>query len=298
MKTSRLPLLSLALVAALAAPAASASQLIARDGRDVRLQVNASGKALVTYRSRGAVRRVLAWGAVNATPAGAGRPQVTFRLDYSGGWRSARRPVWKGFENNCRPASVPLVWAVAACRAADGSLWALQRWQRTLPVYGVTPTPAQAAWELRLSHWTGPLPRLEVRFGWTYRRYHQLYGRLMYRGLPVYGLRSTSRGRPLDTYGRNIYVDTFGSAYGSGWRRENGFLTHEPTGGFCYGFYPHGNRPSGQSRRYRATVIGPGVTPDVYWQGLPPPRYNPQFDLAADSDLLALLVGDRLCRPR
>ena len=31
------------------------------------------------------------------------------------------------------------------------------------------------------------------------------------------------------------------SAYGSGWRRENSFLSHHGTGAFCYGFYPHGN---------------------------------------------------------
>jgi len=41
---------------------------------------------------------------------------------------------------------------------------------------------------------------------------------------------------PLDSYGRNVFVDTFGSAYGPGWKRENSFLTHGPGGAFCYGF--------------------------------------------------------------
>ena len=102
---------------------------------------------------------------------------------------------------------------------------------------------------------------------------------------------------PLDDYGRNVYVDTLDSAYGKGWRRENSFLTHEPTGGFCYGFYRHGNRPEGRGKRYRATVIGPGVTPDAYWEGTPPQRYDPQFDRRADAHMRALLAGDPTCQP-
>ena len=288
---------ALALLAASASPA-WASQLIARDATRVRLEVNQSGTALVSYRSKGRDRHVLAWGAINAAPSEAGRPQVAFRLDYSGGWGRYRRTVWKTFASACIPAWPRLAWLVTACRASDGSVWALQRWQRTLPVYGVAARPGRDAWELRLSHWRGSLPRLEVRFGWTYRRFHQIYGQLTYRGLPVYGFDWLSTGEPLDDYGRNIYVDTLDSAYGRGWRRENGFLTHEPTGGFCYGFYPHGSRPSGRGSRYRATVMGPGVTPDVYWQGRPPVRYSRQFDLSADSDLLALLAGDPVCQPR
>jgi hypothetical protein len=298
MTISPLRLLVPLLAAAVLAPAAGASQLIARDARDVRLQVDDAGTALLTYRSKGKVRRVLASGAVNALASAATRRQVRFRLDYSGGWRSVRRPVWKTFDNTCAPVTVPLRWLVAACRATDGSFWALQSWQRRLPAYGLPPTPAQAAWELRLSHWTGPLPQLDVRFGWTYGRFHQIYGRLTYRGLPVYGYRNTPKGQPLDGYGRNVYVDTLDSAYGRGWQRENGFLTHRPTGGFCYGFYPHGERPSGRGIRYRATVIGPGVTPDVHWEGVPPATYDRTFDRAADVDLMALLAGDPTCRPR
>ena len=87
-----------------------------------------------------------------------------------------------------------------------------------------------------------------------------------YLGKPVHGFRSTSAGVPLDTFGRNVYLDTLNSGYGKGWRRENSFLVHKPTGKFCYGFYSHGGRPPGAGQRYRATVIGPGVTPDVYWE--------------------------------
>jgi hypothetical protein len=132
-----------------------------------------------------------------------------------------------------------------------------------LPNYGVAPDAAQSVWELRLSHWTGPLPELTVNTNWAYHKYDHLFGTFLYKGAPVHGFRSTAGGNPLDTFGRNLYVDTFNSAYGPGWKRENSFLMHKGTGTFCYGFYPHGNHPIGKGERYRATIIGPGVTPDV-----------------------------------
>jgi len=288
MRAMRFALAALAVVAWWAAPA-GASHLIARDATDVRLQVSRDGKALISYRARGASRTVLAWGAINAHPSGSGRRQAAFLVDYSGG---------PSFANACVPARPPLAWLVTACRAPDGSYWALQSWPRTLANYGVASGPGRGSWELRLSHWSGPLPHLEIHFGWTYRRFHQIYGRLTYRGLPVYGFRSTRGGVPLDDYGRNIYVDTLDSAYGKGWHRENSFLTHRSTGGFCYGFYAHGSRPAGRGKRYRATVIGPGVTPDAYWEGTPPRNYDRKFDGRADNHMWAMLAGDPLCRPR
>jgi hypothetical protein len=92
-------------------------------------------------------------------------------------------------------------------------------------------------------------------------------------------------------------VDTFDSTYGPGWRRENSFLVHRPTGGFCYGFYPHGSRPSGQGTAYRATVIGPGVTPDVSWHAAAPHAYTPDADRRGNDRMLALLRDDPVCRP-
>ena len=160
-----------------------------------------------------------------------------------------------------------------------------------LPNYGVAPTADRAAWELRLSHWSGRCAELELWTDWSYRRFHHLYGRLTYRGGGVYGFRSTRFGVPLDTYGRNVFVDTFGSTYGSGWKRENSFLTHKPTGGFCYGFYPHGPHPVGNGKKYRATVIGPGVTPDVMWEGPAPGAYDSAVDAQANDAQRALLGG-------
>ena len=73
-------------------------------------------------------------------------------------------------------------------------------------------------------------------------------------------------------------------------------MTHRPKGIFCYGFFPHGGRPAGKGTRYRATAIGPGVTPDVLWQGPTPGRYNRAADARANAEQRAAF-SDRLCRP-
>jgi len=196
---------------------------------------------------------------------------VKLRLDYSGGWGAFGRPVWQTLRNSCRPYHGPrLPFLVVACTARDGSHWALQRWQRFQANFGLPPwKPEQGSWELRLSHWTGPVAVIEAWPDWSYAgRWHHLFGRLTYRGRPVHGYATTSEGVPLDGYGRVLYLDTLDSAYGPGWRRENGFVARNPDGSFCYVFVPHRDhtgevRPPGNGRRYRLSVTGPGVTPDV-----------------------------------
>jgi hypothetical protein len=129
----------------------------------------------------------------------------------------------------------------------------------------------------------------------------------MYGGKPVYGFRATRSGVPLDGYGRNLYLDTYNSAYGRGWRRENSFLAHRGTGLFCYGFYPRRTSRrtaavAGNGERYRLTVIGPGVTPDMRWEGEGLPTFDPRnpahilFDRSTNELRAALLAGDRACR--
>jgi hypothetical protein len=283
-------------LALLAAPAASASQLIDRDARNVRLVLAQDGSAYVTYTVRGRWRTVQARGAVNARQPTPGRPQVAFQLRY--GAKAAGRNVCRGYDGP------PLAWFVGGCKAPDGSYWALQSWQRALPNYGVAASAAQAAWELRLSHWRGQPARLDVWTDWSYAgRYHDLFGRLSYLGVPVHGFSSTGAGVPLDTYGRNLYLDTFDSAHGPGWRRENSFLARNPSGAFCYGFFPHGSRPAGRGARYRITVIGPGVTPDVMWEGAGLPDYDPtnaehvEHEKEANTILAQIAGATRLCRP-
>ena len=269
------------LLAALLVGSARASQLIDRNAAGVQLAVNAKGEALVTYRVGGRVRHVLAWNATDARqPSSYPAPQVRFRKDYAGGWGKYHTRYWDRFQNACRPYHGPAIpFVVAACQAPDDSFWALQAWRTALPDLGFSPwLPIQRAVELHLSHWTGPLARLEVWTDWIYGgRFHDLFGRLTYRGQPVHGFRTDRYGAPLDGYGRLIYLDTFNSRYGPGWRRENSFVAHKPTGIFCYGFYPFNPQsyphppgwPKGKLRgpangaKYRLTVEGPGVTPDV-----------------------------------
>jgi hypothetical protein len=286
-----------ALVALVCVPVAFASQLIDRNATGVSLRVNAKGEALLTYRTGGKLKRVLAWGALNAIPPNQSKPQVKFSLDYSGGYAKHHNAnYYIVFNGSCLPYDGPaLPWRVAACKASDGSYWALQSWQRALPDYGIAPTAAQSVWELRLSHWTGALPALSIQLDWSYRKYDQLFGTYTYGDVPVFGFKSTSGGAPLDTYGRNIYVDTFNSAYGGGWKRDNSFLTHKGKGAFCYGFFPHGPHPAGNGVRYRATAEGPGVAPDVTWQSAGPGPYDKTADAAANQAIAAL--GDPTCHP-
>ena len=139
------------LLALSAAEAANASEIIDRNAQSVRLAVDASGRALTSYRVRGRAMHVLAWGAVDARQPTSGKPQVRFRKDYSG-------RQWTSFRNQCRAYDGPkLAFQVAACAAPDGSYWALQSWRRTLPNLDGRPQRGRGAWELHLSHWSGPL---------------------------------------------------------------------------------------------------------------------------------------------
>ena len=156
-------LLFAAVIAAVLAPPASASQLIDRNASGIRLKVSRDGKAMLSYRARGRHWDVLAWGALNALHPTTVRKQVQFRLDRAGGWGTFGTKL--EFENACRPYDGPkLAHVVAACKAPDGSYWAVQRWQRALPNLGLYAwLPEQRAWALHLSHWTGPLAVLEKR---------------------------------------------------------------------------------------------------------------------------------------
>jgi len=327
--------LAVILSAAAVAPIAGASQLVDRDATGVKLLVNAKGEALISYRAGGIEKHVLAWGAVNAIAPTRSGTQVAFQIDYTGGWgkyyladpsvrelqakykqirfkpgyltsptvkqlaakSSYAKNYWKdSFGGGCGKYDGPaLAWFVAACKAPDGSYWALQAWQRALPDYGVAPTSTRAVWELRLSHWTGALPVLTISTDWSWHQWDHLYGTFTYDGTGVYGFASTLGGQPLDSFGRNVYVDTLDSAYGSGWKRENSFLTHTGTGAFCYSVNPHGAHPSGKGTEYRATIEGPGVTPDVMWQGNSPGTYDAATDATANQAIAAL--NDTRCKP-
>ena len=159
------------------------------------------------------------------------------------------------------------------------------------------------------------MAQLETGSNWVYGgRFESLFGRYTYLDQPVYGFGTTQFGAPTDRFGRLIYLDTFNSTYGPGWKRENSFVPHNPTGAFCYGFYsfdpskggyqhPPGStekRGPGTGEKYRITAGGPGVTPNVATivEGLHPfDRSNPD-DVAWQASQSAVLLGygDKLCR--
>lgn len=241
----------------LLAGSAFASQLVARDVSHARLEVNQAGVALVTYRTTdGRDHRVLYWGAINAAKR--------FRYDRSGGWRS-RKADWRHFSNVCGAYTGPrLVYVVAACTMPDGSHWALQSWRREVKNYGGVAGPV----DLRVSHFRGDLAYLWIRTDWSWNgRFRHMYGQFVYQGKPVVAVAFRPNGYVLDGIGRNIAIDSWNSDYGRGWRRVNAFLSHKPNGQFCFGFSPkiQGDPRTGRSSEewYRATVAGPGVSPDV-----------------------------------
>jgi hypothetical protein len=255
------------------------------------------------------------WGAVNANAPSREVTQVRFSRDFSGGLATYKQAVWKRFANACRRYDGPaLAYFVAGCKAPDGSYWALQSWQRRLPLLGFDPwLPIQDDYELHLSHWSGPLPVLDAHVNWTYGlQFQGVFGRLSYLGQPVFGFSSSSEGNPRDRYSRNVYIDTFNSAYGPGWKRESGILTHQNTGTFCHSFVPGQKpfagypsqipRPAAPGTRYRISVMGPGVTPVLMWEGPGLPNFNgsdPNHTAAeaeANAAFDRVMAGDRICR--
>jgi hypothetical protein len=310
-------LLSAVAAAGVLAPGALASEALTDVNlRDVTLEVNTKGEALVSYlREDSHPRHVLFWGAVNALPPTTDVPQVRFKRDYAGGWRKYHDgSYWKHFKNACAPYDGPeLPFLVVACKAPDGSYWAVQSWQRRLPHRGVDPwSPEQSAWSFDVSHWTGDVASVNLYVDWpkTFNyETEQIFGRLAYAGQPVHGFGTTAKGAPTDAYGRGLYIDTLDSAYGQGWKRETSVVFRNPTGSFCYSFYPTNDvslpgspsRPAGNGKRYRISVIGPGVTPDVEAETAGIGRFD--ADNAADVELertqLALYdqvtAGDKFC---
>jgi len=280
--------------------------------REARLRVNEDGVALVEYGTRGGgERHVLVWGAINAYAhaTDASSLQQAFHVDYSGGWKSRQDPgYWRTFENACASYDgPPLPLMVAACKAPDGTYWALQVWQRKLPMRGFPPwTAAQREHEVHVSHWSGVLPLLEIHRHWTYGRTKQgFFGQLTYGDEPVYGTRSPS-ARISDRWARNIYIDTFNSDYGKGWRHDTAITTHSRSGGFCYTFvaqappkgYPSAKaNGTGLGKKYRVTVMGPGVTPIVRWQGRKLASFDPDAQSDAANAFEQILGDDKHCAP-
>jgi hypothetical protein len=289
---------------------ALASQLVDRNATGVKLEANTNGKALLVYHAHGQSRHVLASGAMNALFPSTSEPQVKFKLDYSGGTN------WRGFTNMCRPYNGPaLPDVVAACTLPDRTYWAAQQWAQPLPDLGFVPwTATQSAKWLEISHWQGPIPTLSAYTDWVWSgRFQEVFGVYTYAGKPVHGFGTSRFGVPSDSYGRLIFLDTYNSTYGSGWRRENSFVPHNPTGAFCYGFFkfdptkggyrhPVGvtaARGPGIGTKYRLVALGPGVEPNVETDigGLHPFDAGNQADVQYQQQQVSILktIGDKSC---
>ena len=242
---------------------------------------------------------MLAWGAVNAMHPTATRKQVEFKLDYSGGYGTYKKDVWKTFKNACRAYDGPeLQWFVAG-------LQGVRRLLLGAPVLAADAAelrPRRDAEAVRLGAAAlaleRPIAELTVNLNWAYKKYHHVFGSFTYLGRPVHGFKSTPAGVPLDTFGRNLYLDTFDSAYGNGWLRENSFLMHKGTGKFCYGFYSHGSRPEGHGTKYRATIIGPGVVAGHLLGGRRPRRVRQGLRPADARDAEGVPRRRPLCQRR
>jgi hypothetical protein len=297
---------------------ALAAQLIDRNATGIVLEVGTKGggEAMIVYHAGGKLKHVLVWGATNARPPTKFATQEKFKVDYAGGWGKYHTLYWKHFVNQCQKYDGPaLPNVVTECKSPDGTYWAIQQWPQALPDLGFSPfTAAQKALWMEISHWTGPVASLTVNSDWVYSgRYQELFGTYMYAGQPVYGFGTTSVGAPTDNYGRLIYLDTFNSVYGPGWRRENSFVPHNPTGVWCYGFYsfdptkggyvhPPGQtamRGPGIGEKYRLIAAGPGVTPNVEADigGFHAFDANNPNDVSYQQEQTALLksLGDKSC---
>jgi hypothetical protein len=82
-------------------------------------------------------------------------------------------------------------------------------------------------------------------------------------------------------------------------------VTHRGSGAFCYSFAPLAQAPpgypsvptvSGKGERHRVTVVGPGVTPDVQWEGPALGPYDENADAALNALFDSILGADSACR--
>ena len=264
----------LLIVLAVLAPLASASEMVDRNTKHQRLLVNKAGTALVFYTARGKTSHVAYWGAKNVA-------QLFFHHDRTGGLFSHRADP-SHFKNVCGTYSgPPLQHAVASCTMPDGSHWALQQWIRIMANGGGTTGDK----ELRISHWTSALPVLTVTPDWSWHgMYNHIYGTLSFHGQPWFAETwDHATGEVHDGVGRNFAIDAHNSDLGSGWRRVNAFLTHKPSGQYCFGFAPkdgYTGRGDSTDNMYRALVPGPAVTPDVFlsFSVLGLSAYTPELD--------------------
>jgi hypothetical protein len=147
-------------------------------------------------------------------------------------------------------AGVSIPWAIVVRQTADGRYYALQAWRRldSGPV------------ELRFSRWEGAPTKLTLRIVCCKWGHVNVVGDASFHGRPIYGFKATAQGDPLDSYGRNVYLDSYRNQR---WARMMGILTHRPSGSFSLWI-----RPEWTGAQYRGTIPGPNwgwtLGPDAF----------------------------------
>ena len=227
------------------APAAAASTPLGDLAvHDLRLQVNANGKALLTYRREdGRIRNVLVWGAINARPPSTEAPQVAFHFDYSGGLASLGHYAAPRFVNRCAPYDGPQLCRSSSprarrptaptgrCRHGGGS-------SRCADSHRGSRTKNKL--EFHVSHWSGPLAAARRVAELDVRRPLAGAVRAVSRTAAARcsGTSTPSATKRGDGYARYVYIDAHDSMYGPGWRHDAGKVLHLGNGAFCYSFVP------------------------------------------------------------
>ena len=218
---------------------------------------------------------MLVWGAINARPPSRSTRQVDFDVDYSGGWGSLRDAGLEDASQRVRrvprPATpVPRHGVHGTRRLALGAPAAGSARRRTSAFRRGSPAMAPRSSGSRTGAATA---EIEVWLDWSYGgRWHHLFGRLT---LPrpadprLLGDASTAT-RPTASAGSSTSTRSTPPTARAGAART-GSSRGGPDGTFCYGFVPHrtskGTRGPANGRRYRLATSGPGVTPDVSWEG-------------------------------
>ena len=148
----------------------------------------------------------------------------------------------EALRNACRPTTAPIsTGSSTACKAPDGSYWALQSWQIALPDLGFMPWLVQAERAGGFSCRTGPArspSSTPTPTGSTAATSRRSSGSFTYHGQGVHGFGTTDFGARPTATAAYVYLDTYNSVYGTGWRRENAFVTHKPTGNLLLRLLP------------------------------------------------------------
>jgi hypothetical protein len=214
-----------ALVLAIAPATAGASLKVSAWTSHEHLSVAPDGSAQITWRE-------------------AGRTRVAVIRGDHVSYRSHIRKRGVG-----RHVAPEVAYGVDEVVLAGGTHYALQRVRR-LGQLGRLGAP-----ELRFARWRGAQPALSLTGEWAYHgRFPRVCGTATYHGRPFFGDRHTLSGRPLDAFGRNVYIDVLTV---SGWFRIMGVLTRPR--GFALLIRDSAWRGS----RYRALVPGPNIDGDL-----------------------------------